>query len=330
MASPSYENAVKSVSTKPKSDVKKSNRLKPALPETEEQIIEKLIEHEAVGRFGRVDAPEILSVDNPLRIGDEVYCGALKNAVVVRVFDEGRKIVIKSEGAPSREAVNSGANSEFNSENNEPRHYYLVSSSIDVQKKCDEQKTSFATPDQVEAQFSQRDVGSLINMVIHFGVDTQPEYQRNLVWSVADKEALIDSIFNHCDIGKFLFVHKEYAANTPSYEVVDGKQRLMTLMEFMHDKFEHKGVLWSQMGQRDRHYLDNYPIAVGIVEERHLKPGDKLRMFLRLNTGGHVVAKEHIDLVRQQLAQVEGATTKKPSPEVKVEEAVVPNKRTRP
>lgn len=61
-----------------------------------------------------------------------------------------------------------------------------------------------------------------------------PDYQREEVWSTAQKQLLIDSILNGWKLPKLYLL--KTGANT--YDVVDGQQRLATIFEFMSGKLE--------------------------------------------------------------------------------------------
>ena len=79
--------------------------------------------------------------------------------------------------------------------------------------------------------FSNRELSDLISKRYYFGVNDTPDYQRDLVWSLDDKKALIDSIFKGVDIGKFVFISLDYKPDSPCYEILDGKQRLNGLLD---------------------------------------------------------------------------------------------------
>ncbi len=68
-----------------------------------------------------------------------------------------------------------------------------------------------------------------------------PPYQRNGdVWSLEKKQLLIDSIINRYDIPKLYFhrYEREVVRKTgKSYAVIDGRQRLETIVKFIEDSF---------------------------------------------------------------------------------------------
>jgi len=66
-------------------------------------------------------------------------------------------------------------------------------------------------------------------------IDTNPDYQRPPVWSLPQKQLLIDTILRGYDIPKIYW--RKVEKNPDKYEVVDGQQRLRAIWEFMEGKF---------------------------------------------------------------------------------------------
>ena len=63
---------------------------------------------------------------------------------------------------------------------------------------------------------------------------TFPDFQREPnLWSLKDKQLLIDSILHDFDIPKLYF----YDAGKNSYEVVDGQQRLWAIWEYLDNNY---------------------------------------------------------------------------------------------
>lgn len=149
--------------------------------------------------------------------------------------------------------------------------------------------------------FSNRELGDLISKKYHFGLNETPDYQRDLVWSDKDKELLIDSIFKGIEIGKFVFIYLDYKGeSSPMYEVLDGKQRLNAIIDFLEDRFSYKGFFFSQLQNEDRHYFTRYLVTVG--ESRgELTDKEKYEYFLRLNTRGVEQSQSHLDYVKKLL-----------------------------
>lgn len=144
-------------------------------------------------------------------------------------------------------------------------------------------------------------IDSLLNMVYYQGVDFEVEYQREHVWKRADKVALIDSIFNNIDIGKFVLVQRDYS-NEIGYEIIDGKQRLTTLKEFYEDRFKYKGYYYSELSGLDRHKFREHSIVYGYLENPTKKT--IFETFIKLNTCGKPMASKHITHVQNLLDEL--------------------------
>ncbi len=145
------------------------------------------------------------------------------------------------------------------------------------------------------------DVTSLLYMVYgnYAGVDFDVDYQREHVWTLEDKVALIDSIFNNVDIGKFLFAQRRESHPGKYYEIIDGKQRLTALCEFYEDRFRYKGYLFSELSSMDRNKFENHGVAYGYLEN---PTTEKIyKSFIKLNTCGKPMDTKHLDKVRKLL-----------------------------
>lgn len=144
-------------------------------------------------------------------------------------------------------------------------------------------------------------------------VDFAPIYQRyGNIWSPEKKKLLIDTIINGFDIPKFYFnyfVEENNILNPTKavYAVIDGKQRLQVILDFLDDKFALdsefvyyeepqyilKGLKFSQIALEHSYIasiIENYilDIVYVITDEE-----DKLEeLFLRLNGGSALTNAE--------------------------------------
>jgi hypothetical protein len=152
--------------------------------------------------------------------------------------------------------------------------------------------------------YSQRDLSGLLSLMFSsYGIDLEPNYQRGNVWIETQKISLIDSIFKNIDIGKFTIIKREWGDNpnkpkTPfMYEMLDGKQRLTAIYEFYIGKFKYKGMYFYEMNIGDRNHFRYYPVSY--AETQPLTNEQKYRYFLKLNTTGTPMNKEHLRKVRE-------------------------------
>ncbi len=67
-----------------------------------------------------------------------------------------------------------------------------------------------------------------------FGVNRR--YQRKLVWSVEEKQSLVDSMLKNLPVPLFLVAEIGIGADA-SFEVIDGMQRLNSIFSFLENEF---------------------------------------------------------------------------------------------
>jgi len=71
-------------------------------------------------------------------------------------------------------------------------------------------------------------------------INLDPPYQRLSIWDTTKKQCFIDSVINGFDIPKLYFHHISTASsetNKYKYAVIDGKQRILALWDFMSNSF---------------------------------------------------------------------------------------------
>ncbi|MCP1185038.1 DUF262 domain-containing protein [Paenibacillus sp. 1781tsa1] len=229
-------------------------------------------------------------------IGEPVSLGALEDVVVLANLHEGKIVEL---------GYTSVKTNYGNPIRNENQKGYWLWTEI---RKLNSNRDSHVKNEDIRLSYSQMGLESLFHKAYYFGVDFDPEYQRNYVWNESDKVKLIDAIFNNVDIGKFAFIHlsdEEWEANGRkySYEILDGKQRLRAILDFYESRFKYKGLYFKDMSPRDQLHFRRY--AISSAETRNLDREQKLRYFLMLNTGGRIMSEEHLDVVRELLNEVQ-------------------------
>lgn len=165
--------------------------------------------------------------------------------------------------------------------------------------------TQFVQPDNAHIRFNQTDLESLIHRYYSFGVNMDPDYQRGYVWDQEDKEFLINSIFNHIEIGRFAFVKLDYADVSKTgngFEIMDGKQRLNALIEFYENRFPYQGYYYNDLSSTDQRCFLNHTVVMGDLE--HADRATILGCFLKLNRCGRIMDKSHLTKVEDMLAQL--------------------------
>jgi hypothetical protein len=94
----------------------------------------------------------------------------------------------------------------------------------------------------MERQARPQDVTWFLDLNRLKQLNLTPPYQRKSVWSKSDKEFFLDTIFNNYPCPS-VFLHKSVSdTGSGIYHVVDGKQRLLTILEFARDDLEIPGT----------------------------------------------------------------------------------------
>ena len=220
-------------------------------------------------------------------VGESVKFGNHPNAVILEVNEGGNTYLVHAFG--SRPVY--GVPTEYEQKS--------VVSWCHLYKIGEKSTTSLAAKPEFRMNQSQRSVEGLLSMVHrdYAGVDFAPEYQREYVWTLEDKQKLIDSIFNNVSIGLFVFANLPYEEDQKHYEIIDGKQRLTALVEFFEDRFQYKGYYFSQLSWHDQHHFEECGAHIGILEKPTVK--EKYAAFLAVNTFGKVMDESHLKSVRE-------------------------------
>ncbi len=153
-------------------------------------------------------------------------------------------------------------------------------------------------------------IKQLYDMILEGMIDIAPEYQRHFVWDVGRQSALIESILLGIPIPSlFMATNKD-----SSWEVIDGVQRLTTLLNFIGDEEELKktginfkqlklsklekldsmnGVAYKDLPKSMQFMLQTRPLRITVLNDRsdfHVR----YDLFERLNTGGVTLHEQEI------------------------------------
>lgn len=135
-----------------------------------------------------------------------------------------------------------------------------------------------------------------------------PNFQRDYVWSEEDKIKLIESIFDNIEIGRIV-LHEEFnpkkSQDTWCYEVIDGKQRLGAILDYIKDKFRVRGKLFSELSELDKRSLSF--ITIPVSEVKNLPRKYQLDLFIKVNTTGVRMSEEHLEKVKKELKELNEA-----------------------
>lgn len=135
-----------------------------------------------------------------------------------------------------------------------------------------------------------------LNEIFEENYNLKPKYQRKFVWDTVRKSRLIESFIINIPIPPIFLYEIEYS----KYEVMDGQQRVNTILDYYNDKFSLSGLeIWKELNGKkyselpkdikagiDRRYLS----AIILLKEssKDVFSEQKMKQFVfeRLNTGG--------------------------------------------
>jgi hypothetical protein len=122
-------------------------------------------------------------------------------------------------------------------------------------------------------------------------LELNPRFQRRPVWTDKAKSFLIDTIVRGKPIPKIFIRQKiNVTTKTSMREVVDGQQRLRTILSFIKDGFvvskkqnpNHGGLLFSQLPEEVQAQILAYEVSVDLLI--NLPDSEILDIFSRLNS----------------------------------------------
>lgn len=166
-----------------------------------------------------------------------------------------------------------------------------------------------------------QDITWLLDLHRNKQLDLDPPYQRRSVWTRRDKQFFLDTIFRDFP-SPAIFLHKSINDDgSATYHVVDGKQRLQTILDFVDDKLRIAkdfgdvrldGKKWSELqgDQELRHHVWNYQIPVEMLD--FIEGSVVNEVFDRLNRNSRKLTPQELRHAKFDgwfIATVEGQST---------------------
>jgi Protein of unknown function DUF262. len=175
---------------------------------------------------------------------------------------------------------------------------------IKIQEQLDSNRRSVAF-DSYDITLKQ-----LYDMVLEGMVDIAPEYQRHFVWDSKRQSTLIESLLLGIPIPSLFMASNKDA----SWEVIDGLQRLTTILNFVgknselekisikHEKLKlsgldkldsMNGLYYDDLPKSMQFMLQTRPLRITVLNDRS-DFNVRYDLFERLNTGGVTLHEQEI------------------------------------
>lgn len=234
-----------------------------------------------------------------LVVGQEVLVGQLRDAVVVALHEDGEVVIIEHSGDKPRPG-------EVASRSFGAWHWMAVL------PKVTPQSTRLAySPSYSVQTFLSTPIGTLVRRMYSEGVNDSPRYQRGYAWTQEDKDRFLETLFAGRPLGTFIFVR--HHDGSPD-EVLDGKQRLNTLLDLVMSVTPFRGVYWHEMSEADRNTVMQRAAQFADLDDKQYSPADFWDIFLDVNAAGVPQTEEHLAFARAErdaLRAAEAAANKK-------------------
>lgn len=135
--------------------------------------------------------------------------------------------------------------------------------------------------------------------------------QREFVWTIEQKRELILSILKDIPIGQFQVINYTHGNNRSrdkqTFKIVDGKQRLSTVLDFVQGKF---GFIWDEV----EYFIDDLELFTKLkfksfsfdfnvvyeYEDKRLTDEQLIGWFERVNFAGTPQDKEHLEYLKKK------------------------------
>ena len=158
--------------------------------------------------------------------------------------------------------------------------------------------------DRIISEFSRIPLNSILSLYEKSYFKLDPEYQRHLKWSDAQKSKLIESLILNIPIPP-VFLYEYSLSKT---EVMDGIQRISAIIDFLLNKYNLKDLLFlhelngkkfSELDEDSQNSITRRHLsAIIILNESSNNPIKekqiKRLIFERLNTGGVLLTSQEV------------------------------------
>ncbi|MEH0973001.1 DUF262 domain-containing protein [Micromonospora sp. CPCC 205546] len=153
--------------------------------------------------------------------------------------------------------------------------------------------------DALVLQASDLSLETVASMVESEAIDVRPQFQRRERWDPAKQSALIESFLLNIPVPPVYLAEDDFG----SYSVIDGKQRLTAIHEFMRNRLtlsllgrfeELNGYRFKDLPPSLKNALLVRPYIRAVTLLRQSDPATKYEVFHRLNSGGQPLNAQEI------------------------------------
>lgn len=164
--------------------------------------------------------------------------------------------------------------------------------------------------DDVHIDEITSDVENMLNEFSIGTYDFNTIYQRDLVWSTEKKQEFVKKLLiGDVDLCP-TFITAPYKKSKREYEVLDGKQRMMSVIQFVQNQFPVERLYYKDLTIGDVSRLMNATFKYKLVKYYDKKKGfsemslkQKVELFLQINEYGQKVSDEHLSKIKKEFIE---------------------------
>jgi uncharacterized protein with ParB-like and HNH nuclease domain len=132
--------------------------------------------------------------------------------------------------------------------------------------------------------------------------------QRDLVWTIEQKRELIWSVLMNRNIPRMAMINvvSDTKDEKGKYQVIDGKQRLSSMIDFYNGKFDliidGKSYYFKELPEDYQRVIGGYMFPYYIVNEDYantISDEDKIKWFCYINFAGTQQDSEHFEKLKK-------------------------------
>ena len=153
----------------------------------------------------------------------------------------------------------------------------------------------------MDRRVTTQDISWFIDLNRNGQLDLDPPYQRRSVWSMRDRRFFLDTIFRGYPSPSIFLFKAVKESGSISYQVVDGKQRLETILMFYSGNFavagnygdvQLDGKKWKTLSLDHRQQFSDYVLPVEFI--RVIDGGQVNQVFDRLNRNSRRLERQEL------------------------------------
>lgn len=138
-----------------------------------------------------------------------------------------------------------------------------------------------------ELTMGYKDLGDNGVISMNGNLNIRPSYQREFVYKDAQRDAVIETIFEDCSLGLFTFRDHENGR----YDILDGQQRTISICQYVNGEFSYKGRYFHNLQDDEQEKILSYKLIINFVVGTD---SEVLKWFRKINVAGEPLTEQEL------------------------------------